>query len=165
MKKVLPLLIGVLLGNFSVQVSAEDLLQVYQLAKTNDPTILQAKATKDAAFAVIKSSRATLLPQINLTAGYNLKRNSEESSFGPFNTNTLSAGISLSQELFKRSSWINLEITEINARQADAVYAAAQQGLILRVSNVYFNVLRALDNLEFVRAEKKAVARRPPSAR
>jgi outer membrane protein len=45
------------------------------------------------------------------------------------------------------------------ARQADSQYAAMQQGLILRVAQAYFDVLRAKDSLTFVRSEKKAVAR------
>ena len=43
--------------------------------------------------------------------------------------------------------------------KADAEYASVQQGLILRSANAYFEVLRAKDNLAFVRAEKAAVAR------
>lgn len=160
MKKILPLLVGISLGSITTAVNAEDLLQVYQQAKQYDATILQAAATREAAFSAIDSSRATLLPQINLSAGYNLSRNSEASSTGVYNnTNTLSAGISLNQQLFNRASWINLESSEIKARQADAVYAAAQQTLILRVADAYFGVLRSMDNLEFVKAEKKAVAR------
>ena len=61
--------------------------------------------------------------------------------------------------MFKRSSWIDLDIAEQSARQSDASYAATQQDLILRVAKAYFEVLRAQDNLEFVRAEKAAVAR------
>lgn len=99
------------------------------------------------------------MPQINLSAGYNLARNSEESTSGPFDTNTLSAGVDVSQQLFNQNSWINLDIAEITARQADASYAAQQQGLILRVSQAYFNVLKAADDLVFVRAEKAAVGR------
>lgn len=158
MKKILPLLIGVSLSSFSV--NAEDLLQIYQQAKESDAQILQAAAQKDAAFSSKDISRATLLPQINLTAGYNLSRNSKANiKTGVSDTNTLSAGVGLSQELYSRSSWVNLDISEMNARKADAQYALAQQGLIVRVSNAYFNVLRAMDNLDFVRAEKKAVAR------
>lgn len=66
----------------------------------------------------------------------------------------LSAGISFAQELYNRSSWVSLDTAEKQARQADAQYAAVQQGLMLRVAQAYFEVLSAQDNLEFVRAEK-----------
>ncbi|CZF83934.1 Outer membrane protein TolC precursor [Grimontia celer] len=156
MKKLLPLFIGVALGTAAPLASADDLIQVYEQAKQSDPQLLQAAATKDAAFAAVDTNRGTLLPQINLNAGYNLSRNSDDSIN---DTDTLTAGITLSQELFEQNSWINLDIAEITARQADAVYAAEQQGLMLRVSQAYFNVLRAIDDLIFVRAEKAAVGR------
>ncbi|NGO00183.1 outer membrane channel protein TolC [Grimontia sp. S25] len=159
MKKLLPLFIGVALGTAAPLASADDLIQVYEQAKQSDPQLLQAAATKDAAFAAVDTNRGTLLPQINLNAGYNLSRYSTNSQTGPFDTNILSAGVDLSQELFEQNSWITLDIAEITARQADAVYAAEQQGLILRVSQAYFNVLRAIDDLIFVRAEKAAVGR------
>lgn len=156
MKKLLPLFIGVALGTAAPLASADDLIQVYEQAKQSDPQLLQAAATKDAAFAAVDTNRGTLLPQINLQAGYNLSRNSDNIVS---DTNTLTAGVTLKQELFEQNSWINLDIAEITARQADAVYAAEQQGLILRVSQAYFNVLRAIDDLIFVRAEKAAVGR------
>ncbi|WP_028023589.1 outer membrane channel protein TolC [Enterovibrio calviensis] len=160
MKKLLPYFIGVALSTAASMASADDLIQVYEQAKQSDPQLLQSAATRDAAFAAVDTNRGTLLPQINLSAGYNLIRNSDEGSNGPFfDTDTLTAGVDLSQELFDQNSWINLDIAEITARQADAVYAVEQQGLILRVSQAYFNVLRAIDDLTFVRAEKAAVGR------
>lgn len=157
MKKLLPLFIGVALGTAAPLATADDLIQVYEQAKQSDPQLLQAAATRDAAFASVGTTRGTLLPQINLSAGYNLSRNSNEQAIA--DTNTLTAGVALSQELFNRNSWVNLDIAEITARQADAVYATQQQGLILRVAQAYFNVLRATDDLIFVRAEKAAVGR------
>ncbi|MEZ9522615.1 outer membrane channel protein TolC [Enterovibrio norvegicus] len=156
MKKLLPLFIGVALGTVAPLASADDLIQVYEQAKQSDPQLLQAAATKDAAFAAVDTNRGTLLPQINLNAGYNLSRNSNDSIT---DSNLLTAGVAVSQELFSQNSWINLDIAEITARQADATYAAEQQSLILRVSTAYFDVLRAIDDLVFVRAEKAAVGR------
>ncbi|KAB2824330.1 outer membrane channel protein TolC [Aliivibrio finisterrensis] len=155
MRKLLPLLIGMALGSFSSLAAADDLAQVYNQAKENDPQLLRAAATKDAAFEAVNSSQSSLLPQVNLTAGYNMTR----SNYDPNEQNVLNAGISLSQELYQRSSWVSLDISEKSARQADSAYAAEQQGVILRVAQAYFDVLRANDNLEFVRAEKAAVGR------
>ncbi|EGR0046894.1 TPA: outer membrane channel protein TolC [Vibrio vulnificus] len=155
MKKLLPLLIGAALGSLSSSVWADSLAEIYDLAKQNDPQLLSVQAKRDAAFEAVTSSRSTLLPQINLTAGYNINR----SDVDPRDSDKLSAGINFSQELYQRSSWITLDNAEKTARQADATYAATQQGLILRTAQAYFEVLKAQDNLEFVRAEKAAVAR------
>ncbi|MDB1122966.1 outer membrane channel protein TolC [Vibrio algarum] len=155
MKKLLPLFISTALGTTSTIALADDLAEIYNLAKENDPTLLRSAAQRDAAFEAINSSRATLLPQINLSASYDITRSDYDSA----ENNTLAAGINFSQELYQRSSWITLDTAEKSARQTDAAYAAQQQNLILRVSTAYFEVLRAQDSLEFVRAEKAAVAR------
>lgn len=162
MKKLLPLFISAALGGLSTQVSADTLAEIYDQAKENDPTLLSAAAQRDAAFEAVTSSRATLLPQINLTAGYNLTRGEKETDAGSSydtDVNSLTAGIAFSQQLYNRTSWITLDTAEKSARQQDASYAAIQQALILRVATAYFDVLRAQDNLEFVQAEKAAVGR------
>ncbi|MDE1240785.1 outer membrane channel protein TolC [Vibrio aestuarianus] len=155
MKKLLPLFISAALGSLSTSVWADTLADIYNQAKENDPQLLSAAARRDAAFEAITSSRSSLLPQINLTAGYNINRSDDDTR----ESDKLTAGINFSQELYNRSSWVALDTAEKSARQADSTYAATQQSLILRVAQSYFEVLRAQDNLEFVRAEKAAVAR------
>lgn len=163
-KKLLPLFISAALGGISSSAWADSLAEIYDLAKQNDPQLLSVAAQRDRAFEAITSSRSALLPQINLTAGYNLTRGDTEYDSNLISdvsndSNALTAGVNFSQELYNRASWITLDTAEKSARQADATYAAAQQGLILRVSQAYFEVLRAQDNLVFVRAEKAAVGR------
>ncbi|EIS4854889.1 outer membrane channel protein TolC [Vibrio parahaemolyticus] len=164
MKKLLPLFISAALGGISSSAWADSLAEIYDLAKQNDPQLLSVAAQRDRAFEAITSSRSALLPQINLTAGYNLTRGDTEYDSNLISdvsndSNALTAGVNFSQELYNRASWITLDTAEKSARQADTTYAAAQQGLILRVSQAYFEVLRAQDNLVFVRAEKAAVGR------
>lgn len=157
MKKLLPLIISAALGSLSTSAWADTLTDIYNQAKDNDPKLLSAAASRDQAFEAINSSRASLLPKIMLNAGYDVnrgERNSQDNDSDGWN-----AGINFTQELYNRSSWITLDTAEKGARQADAAYAAVQQALILRVSQAYFDVLRAQDNLEFVQAEKAAVGR------
>lgn len=155
MKKLLPLFITAALGSVSAATWADSLTEIYDQAKQNDPQLLRAAAQRDRAFEAINSARATLLPQINLTAGYNAVRSDVDTA----DSDRLSAGIGFSQELYNRTSWITLDTAEKTARQADSIYAAAQQDLILRTAQAYFEVLRSKDNLESVRANKAAVAR------
>ncbi|EGU48825.1 outer membrane channel protein [Vibrio ichthyoenteri ATCC 700023] len=157
MKKLLPLFISAALGSLSTSAWADTLTEIYNQAKDNDPTLLSAAATRDQAFEAITSSRATLLPQISLTAGYEINRGENHNL--STDSDGWKASVGFTQELFDRSSWITLDIAEMSARQADAAYAATQQALILRVAQAYFDVLSAQDNLVFVQAEKAAVAR------
>lgn len=156
MRKLLPLVISATLGSVvTTSAWAESLAQIYDLAKQNDPTLLGAKADRDQAFEAINSSRSSLLPQIDLDAGYDIER----SDLSSLRSDALTAGVSLTQALYDPSSWVALDSSEKLARQQDASYASAQQDLIIRVAQAYFDILEAEDNLNFVRAEKKAVYR------
>ena len=162
MKKLLPLFISAAIGSLSSSAFADTLAEVYDQAKQNDPQLLRSAAQRDAAFEAVTSSRSDLLPQINLTANYDINRGDRDTSGvgnSSIDNNTWGAAIGFSQELYQRSSWITLDTAEKTARQSDSAYAAEQQALILRDATAYFEVLRAQDNLEFVRAEKAAVAR------
>ncbi|WP_076586285.1 outer membrane channel protein TolC [Vibrio ostreicida] len=157
MKKLLPLFISAALGSLSTQAFADTLTEIYNQAKDSDPTLLSAAATRESAFEAITSSRATLLPQINLTAAYDVNRGKLTDVDN--DSEAWNATVGFTQELYDRSSWITLDTAEKGARKADASYAATQQALILRVATAYFEVLRAQDNLVFVQAEKAAVGR------
>jgi len=140
----------------SFAVSADDLLQIYQLAETRDPQILQSKAERDQAFENITEQRAALLPQIGFSAGASYTATDNQAIDSISNTQ---ASLGLQQALYSPSSWKNLSISEMSAAQADARYQAAQQQLMMRVSEAYFAVLSALDQLNFTAANKLAVAR------
>lgn len=162
MKKLLPLTISVALGALSQTALADDLADIYQQAKQNDTQLLRAAADKDTAFEAINSSRSALLPQINLAANYSGSRVQGNNDFGfveASNNSGFSGALKLNQSIYDRSNWVNLDIAEKVARQSDSIYASSQQDLILRVVNAYFEILRAMDDLEFVRAEKAAFAR------
>ncbi|NLS12327.1 outer membrane channel protein TolC [Vibrio sp. SM6] len=162
MKKLLPLVISATLGSVSLNAFAESLVQIYDVAKQNDPQLLRTQAQRDAAFEAITSSRSSLLPQISLAASYTLTRGKINPDTGPDrdnDDNVANIGLNLTQELYDRSSWITLDTAEMTARQADATLAVTEQSLILRVAQGYFSVLSAQDNLEFIRAEKTAVGR------
>ncbi|MBN7819571.1 outer membrane channel protein TolC [Bowmanella yangjiangensis] len=148
-KTLLSLLVGV---SVTSQAFADDLYQVYQQALQKDPTILAAQARKDAAQSAVGISRASLLPQIDLSVGASLDR---WESNGESNGATLS----LRQSIYDHSYWKTLDRAELTATQANATYAQAQQALIVRVANAYFLVLQALDDLEFAQAEKRAIER------
>lgn len=146
--------LGLVLAN--VNAHADDLFQIYQKALETDPVLQQAQATQKAAMAAISVNRASLLPQVSLTGTYYDDLNSGESSD---NYDAIYAELEISQSLYNRSNWVNLSRAEKVASQADTGYKAELQGLMLRVSNAYFAVLSAKDQLELVQATKRAIAR------
>jgi outer membrane protein len=164
-KHLLPLLIGMGLSGLGLSsaVNADDLLQIYQLAQLNDPTLNRAKASRDAAFAGIPISRANLLPQISASISYS-DASSERTLGAAFtivssDSETLNLGLNLDLSIYDHSNWVQLGRAEKVAQQSDADLAIVQQELINRTVIGYLAALRAIDSLEFVRAEKRSIER------
>ncbi len=162
-RTLLSLMLGLGLSSTAL---ADDLMQVYQQALANDPLVNKAKAQRDAAFEGISISRASLLPQISGSIGYSLS-DREVAQFVSENniiqldskSTTLSYGLDLSMSLYDHANWVGLDRAEKVAEQSDAQLASTMQQLIVRTVTAYFDVLRARDSLEFVRAEKRAIER------
>ncbi|RYV00879.1 outer membrane channel protein TolC [Shewanella sp. OPT22] len=133
---------------------ADDLLQIYQQALTNDPVVLQAKAQRDKLYAAIEQSRSGLMPTISGNVAYSKTHDNTAN-----NPSGYTAGVSLTQSLYDHSVWVGLSLSEKVASQADSSYAGALQELMIRVTSAYFDVLTAKDNYEFVKAEKRAIDR------
>ncbi|MEQ9887947.1 outer membrane channel protein TolC [Pectobacterium zantedeschiae] len=157
MKKLLPLLIGLSLGGFSAMSQAENLLQVYQQAKSTNPDLRSSAATRDAAFEKINESRSPLLPQLGLGADYTYNKGYRDSK--GVNSDVKGASLQLTQTLFDMSKWRALTLQEKQAGIEDVTYQTAQQNLMLNTATAYFNVLRAIDSLSYINAQKQAIYR------
>ena len=155
MKKTLTFLIGLAL---SQSVFAENLVQVYEQAKDTNPDLRSSLAEKDKAYSAISGSRASLLPQVGLSASYGVAHGRRDER----GKNTKSGNlyqVALSQSIFNFSSWKALDISKKQATIADISYQYQGQTLILNTSVAYFNVLKCLDALSFIDAQKKAIGR------
>ena len=136
---------------------SEDLLDVYHLAADHDPVFQAAQAEREALLQRKPQSRALLLPSLTLTGSASRSHQNTLSGTG-FQTarENTGYGLTLKQPLFRRDYFVQLAQADAEVAQAEAVYQGAEQNLILRTAEAYFNVLAAEDNLEFVRAEKNA---------
>jgi len=157
-KTALCSLVCAALGLFSLQASAENLQNVYQLALKKDPQVLKSAAQRDAAKAGIDISKANFLPDISLTSTVGKSREDQGAGMSATGTGYTNR-LSLSQTVFNWGDWERLSNAEKTALQGQIYYNAALQGLIVRVSQAYFSVLSANDDLTFVVAEKRAVER------
>jgi outer membrane protein len=143
----------------SLPAQAEDLLAVYRLALDSDPTFQAARASHTAAQETRPQSRAGLLPQIAITGNASRDRYDPTGSVSATYATNQNYTINLNQPVYHRERFIQLRQADNRIAQADAVYTAAQQDMILRVASSYFDVLGAHDNLAFVRADKEALTR------
>ncbi len=157
MKKLLPTLIGLSLAVFSTMSQAENLLQVYQQARSSNPGLRKSAADRDAAFEKINESRSPLLPQLGLGADYTYNNGYRDNN--GINSNVSSASLQLTQVLFDMSKWRALTLQEKTAGIQDVSYQTDEQTLILNTATAYFNVLSAIDSLSYVEAQKQSIYR------
>lgn len=157
MKKFISLFITISLMGLSASGQAENLLQVYQKAKESNPDLRKSLAERNQAFEKINEARSPLLPQLGL--GANFTYNSGYRDNRDTENNQLSANLKLTQTIFDMSKWQQLDIQEKTAGIADVTYQTNQQKLILDTATAYFDVLRAIDLLDYIEAQKKAVYR------
>ncbi len=161
MKKTMTsLIVGLVCAASSTMTFAEDLLSVYQQAKANDPVVLKAQAQFNASQEGIEQARASLLPQISAYGSYSdYEKDYDDNLGGDYQFEDLEFGANLSMQLYHHDTWLHLDNAKKTAHQSDIFYQAAKQDLIIRVTQAYFDVLSAKDDLEFANAEKAAIER------
>ena len=162
------LLCALATGTSPVASATEDLLSVYNLAVTEDPEFRAAQAARDAALELVPQSRAGLLPRLDIVGDVTRDRFDPRNStttglFGTTETSTSYAtnetySLELRQALYQRARMMQLEQAGQDVAKAEATYTAAEQDLIVRVAEQYFQLLAAGDNLEFVASNKAAIA-------
>ena len=158
---------------FSGPASAATLLEIYQQALQSDPQIHEAEARRLAALEAKPQARGVLLPQIEATGDWNDTDvsgssfsfiNNETTTFDQSSTNT-SWSVRLRQSLFRWDQLVNLKRADKSVTRAEAVREAAQQDLIVRVAQRYFDVLAAEDRLTSINANREAIARQLEQAK
>ena len=143
---------------------AADLMSVYKLAEKNDPTYLQEVATHKATLEARPQAMSQLLPTVSLSANttrldQDISSASTFGSGGEINFNNRGYSLNITQPIFRRDRFIALDQADSEIKQAEAELAEAQQELIVRIAERYFDVLSAIDNLEFAQAEVKSLSR------
>jgi outer membrane protein len=148
---------------------AVDLVQVYAQAEASDPLYKQTIAAYNAVREAKPQARAQLMPVLSLNA--HTASNDQDISTAGFGTsgevgfNRHGYSLDLAQPVFRYDRFLALRQADSQIQQAEAQLNAAQQELIVRVSERYFEVLAAIDNLDFVRAEKISLHRQLEQAR
>ncbi|MET3131127.1 outer membrane protein [Oxalobacteraceae bacterium GrIS 1.11] len=160
---------------------AADLIQVYQQALANDAQYASARATLAAGQERIPQGLAGLLPTI-AASGSNTRGRTDISPFNEGQTvdglfgpqqvvgsdtrsSTNTYNLTLSQPLFRWANWQQYQQSKLAQATAEAQFAQAQQDLITRVAQAYFDVLTAQDNLGATQAQKVATTEQLASAK
>ncbi len=164
-KSLMAVLIGSAVLSFNAQ--AADLIDVYKQALSNDPQFASARASLAIGMERVPQGRSAILPVVGLSAGRS--RTTTETPVLGTDLKQTSTGnsytLSLSQPLFNWGAWQTYEQSKLAQASAEAAFAQAQQDLITRVSQAYFDVLAAQDTLESIRAQKTATTEQLASAK
>lgn len=144
---------------------AQSLAALYESARTFDASYQSAKLQYDATAAKADQAIAGILPTAGVSASvsHTSYQNTTPRVDRTFNTrvDTFTA----SQPLYRPANWASYEQGAKQVALAKALLDAAEQDLIVRTSQAYFDVLLAQDTLVFVRAQKAAVAEQLASAK
>lgn len=154
------------------RIAVADLIQVYELARTNDPLLAQADANSLSIGEGVAQARSFLLPQVS--GDYSWQNTDSDGSSQQFVDDPVPGfetfafasdiddkgwGVQLTQSIFSWTNWKNLDASRENAAASQFDYEAAADSLLQRSANVYFGVLRAKDNLAFAMADEAALKR------
>lgn len=144
---------------------AQSLSALYESARSFDATYQAAKSTYDAAQAKADQARAGLLPTVGLSSSANWSDIHNASPVADRNVNSQSVAVAASQPLYRPTNRLNFEQGQKSLVVAQAQLNAAEQDLIIRTTQSYFDVLAAQDTLTFVKAQKTAVSEQLASAK
>ena len=173
MKSKLSLFLSlVALGSFS-PAEAIDLLETYHTAQAQDAVFSSARAAQRAGQEKLPQGRSLILPSINLSANTTYNDNwvqyrgelvlplpsspSLTLPAGSTQFNSNGYGINLTLPLFRQQNWLAYSEAELQVTQTNAQFKAAEQNLILRVAQAYFDELMAQDSVQLAEAQKNAI--------
>ena len=140
----------------SIHSAADSLLDIYNDALENDPQYKSAEFSYLAGKEIKVQGRAGLLPNISISAQTNWNEYYQNGELQN-EYNNFSSSARLTQPLIRLDSWFKYRQSKFLTDAAEADFAYSQQALIVRTAELYFNVLRAIDNLSAARSEEKAI--------
>lgn len=150
----------------SAEDAVQDMLSVYRQALASDPVWASAQSTNLAAQEKLVQGRALILPSAKLSANANHAQTDVRYDGGSiFNTggherfDTYSYSVNVSHPLYRKQNSIQYEQSKTQVVQASEQLDAAQQELMLRVTQAYFEVLLAQDRIDLIAAQKNAIGR------
>ncbi len=143
---------------------SETLQEVFDAARQYDAAYLAARAQAESVPYQAQQARAARRPSVGLQAGLS-RANSDTPLYGDRHTNTTSLGLQAQQSLFNRASGKAIEQADKAAEIATSDLQAAEQDLIVRVSQAYFDVLAARDTVASAQANQKAIGVQLASAK
>ena len=141
---------------FSLNLTGNDLLSIYEEALEKDPDFNAKKADLKISKEFFNQARSGLLPQVRFSASTNWNEYYQERVLQN-DYNTFNYNLNLSQPIFRLDSWFVTQQAKQNYEAAEARFAYQQQDLMIRVTQAYFKVLSAKSTLKSAEATERAL--------
>ncbi|QDL53883.1 TolC family outer membrane protein [Rhodoferax aquaticus] len=161
-RSLLPLLAAMAAG-LSMTVHAQSLTELHEAARSYDASYQSAKSQYEASVAKGDQAKSLVLPTVLLTLG--AERSSQEVPTPQRSYGNQNATLTASQPLYSPGNWASFEQGKKAVQAAEAALRAAEQTLMINISQAYFDVLASSDSLAFVKSQKVAVAEQLASAK
>ena len=143
---------------------AQSLVDLYQAARAYDASFQSVQSQYEATAAKAEQARAGLLPTASLGMAISRSSVDPDTKLASTAFGSQSATLSGSHPLYRPANQITFDQGLRSVVTAQAQLLSAEQDLLVRVSQAYFDVLAALDALTFVTAQKTAVSEQLASA-
>lgn len=162
--RLLPVFIA-LGAAFAIPAQAQSLVDLYESARNYDAAFKSAQSQYEATLARADQARAGILPTANLVAGISRSNLDSSLSASDRTFGSQTATLSASQPLYRPVNVASYQQGKKQVEVAQAQLKSAEQDLVVRVSQAYFDVLGSQDSLAFVKAQKAAVSEQLASAK
>ena len=162
--RTLPLIAAMSLA-FTGAASGQSLVELYDIAKGYDANFKSVQIQAQATRLKVEQAQAKLGPTASLSASANINNGGalsptpDNALYPRAHTYSAQTGtISASQPLFRPGDKAEVSQANLQLQVADAQLQAAEQDLMVRLSQAYFDVLASQDSLTFIQAQMKAVS-------
>ncbi|MDH5300028.1 MAG: TolC family outer membrane protein [Gammaproteobacteria bacterium] len=134
-----------------------NLEQIYALAQDRDASIATANASYAAGQEKASQGRALLGPSLTAGASYTYSHSKDDLMMPDGkSSNTQSVSLNLTQPLYNSAAFAGYRQGKLAAVQAKDNLTIAEQDLIVRTAQAYFNVLSAQESVRVAQAQKRA---------
>ena len=155
---------AILIASLPGLASAQSLQELYDAARGFDATYLAARANAQSAEFRAAQSEGLARPELRATAGVNAAL-SDPPNTSAKTSYTASGSLNGRYPLFNRANGATIAQARKSLLSAQADLDSAEQDLILRTTQAYFDVLGAQDTLATTRASKAAITEQLASAK
>ncbi len=150
---------------FAGSAQAQSLMSLYETARGYDAAYKAAQSQYTANLSKGDQAKALLLPTIGLSANVNKTEVELLAAAQTVTSQSKAATLSASQPLYRPANFATYQQGMRQLELASVQLKAAEQDLMVRLSQAYFDVLVSRESLDFVKAQKVAVAEQLAAAK